>query len=220
MSGRAARSIWKTETDLRAQGYARVAGVDEAGRGPLAGPGVAAAVILPPRCRLPGLADSKTLRPEHRTRLSELIRRRAVAFGVGVVDSHTIDELNIRRATLIAMRQSISRLVPPPEVVLVDGLEVPASCLPAHALVDGDARCACIAAASILAKVTRDRLMEELEVRYPGYGFAQHKGYGTEEHLTQLRALGPCPEHRRSFAPVLEVWQQRLPFREHDVILP
>jgi ribonuclease HII len=220
MARRTARSIWKTEAELHAQGQVHVAGVDEVGRGPLAGPVVAAAVILPPRCRLPGLADSKALTPEQRERLDTLIRRKAVALGLGIVDSQTIDAINIRQATLTAMRLALSQLDPAPYAVLTDGLDLPAPCLPGEAIVDGDATCACIAAASIIAKVARDGMMAELDARYPGYGFAQHKGYGTEEHLAQLRALGPCPEHRMSFAPVREVFQQRLPFGEREACAP
>lgn len=206
------RDLWIIETALRAQGYAHVAGVDEVGRGPLAGPVVAAAVILPPRCRLLGLADSKALTPGQRQRLDALIRRKAVAFGLGIVDAKTIDATNILEATKAAMRAAVSQLSPEPDVVLADGRDLPVPCLPGQAIVGGDATCACIAAASIIAKVTRDQVMEELETRYPGYGFAQHKGYATPEHLAQLRALGPCPEHRMSFAPVREAFQQRLPF--------
>ena len=215
MPRKSARGLWIIEAALRAEGHTHVAGVDEVGRGPLAGPVVAAAVILPSRCRLPGLADSKTLRPEQREDLDALIRRRAVALGLGIVEAAIIDATNILAATRLAMRQAVSQLDPAPEVVLVDGRDLPVPCLPGQAIVDGDATCACIAAASIVAKVARDRLMVELDVRCPGYGFAQHKGYGTEEHLTRLRALGPCPEHRMSFGPVREVFQQRLPFGEH-----
>lgn len=212
MPRRSIRGLWILEGALRAEGYVHLAGVDEVGRGPLAGPVVAAAVILPPRCRLPGLADSKTLTPEQRARLERQIRRQALTFGLGIVPAQTVDAINIREATKLAMRQAISQLDPAPDLVLADGRDLPVPCLPGQAVIDGDARCGSIAAASILAKVARDQIMAELEVRYPGYGFAQNKGYGTEEHLAQLRRLGPCPEHRFSFAPVREVFQQRLPF--------
>jgi ribonuclease HII len=212
MSRRSTRGLWALESALRAEGHVYIAGVDEVGRGPLAGPVVAAAVILPARCRLPGLADSKTLTPESRARLDAQIRRQAVAFGLGIVESKTIDAINILEATKVAMRQAVSRLSPAPDIVLADGRDLPIPCLPGQAIIDGDALCGCIAAASIVAKVARDEIMAELDAAYPGYGFAQHKGYGTEEHLVQLHTLGPCPEHRMSFAPVREYFQQRLPF--------
>jgi len=205
------RGRWRAEQGLRAQGFGLIAGVDEAGRGPLAGPVVAAAVILPAGCRLPGLADSKSISAAQRERLCRLIRKRAVSFGIGLVDAATIDEVNILQATYQAMRQAIEELAPPAEALLVDGWELPDAPVPQMALVQGDRSCACIAAASILAKVERDRIMEELDQLYPGYGFAQHKGYGTEEHLLQLSSRGPCPEHRMSFAPVRGWSQRRLP---------
>jgi ribonuclease HII len=211
MPRRSTRGLWILEGALRAQGHVHLAGVDEVGRGPLAGPVVAAAVILPPRCRLPGLADSKALTPEQRARLDKQIRRQALTFGLGIVTAQTVDAINILEATKLAMRQAVSQLDPAPDLVLADGRDLPVPCLPGQAIIDGDARCGSIAAASILAKVARDRLMVELNAVYPGYGFAQNKGYGTEEHLTQLRLLGPCPEHRFSFAPVREVFQQKLP---------
>jgi len=212
--------MWKTELALHAEGYRYVAGVDEAGRGPLAGPVVAAAAVLPPRVRLPGLADSKVLTPEARERLYHLIHQKALAVGVGVADVPTIEAINIHRATLQAMRAAVGQLRPVPHLLLVDGRTPLSRCVPQRAIVDGDATCACIAAASILAKVTRDRMMEELEAQYPGYGFAQHKGYGTREHLARLRALGPCPAHRLSFAPVRLLFQTELPFDELDVQEP
>ncbi len=208
------RGLWREELALHAEGYRYVGGVDEAGRGPLAGPVVAAAVVLPARVRLPGLADSKLLTPEDRERLYALIRQKAVAVGVGRADVQTIDRINIFRATQQAMREAVGQLWPIPEVLLVDGKSSLSRCVPQRTIVDGDATCACIAAASIIAKVTRDRMMAELDERYPGYGFAQHKGYGTPEHLAQLRARGPCAEHRRSFAPVREVFQGILPLEE------
>ncbi len=186
-------------------------GRGRAGRGPLAGPVVAAAVILPPRVRLLGLADSKILTQASRERLYGLIRQKAIAFGVGVVEAAVIDRINIYQATLRAMREAVGQLDPIPELLLVDGNARLSRCVPQRAIVDGDASCACIAAASIIAKVTRDRMMEELDARYPGYGFAQHKGYCTPEHPAQLHALGPTPEHRRSFAPVRDTCQPDLP---------
>ena len=196
--------LLEIERRLRAQGVTRIAGVDEAGRGPLAGPVVAAAVVLPADPDLPGLDDSKRLTPARREALFDRIRSQAEAWGVGVSDSAEIDRMNILRATLKAMRGAISALSTPPGRVLVDGNQLPGSGLPEMAFVDGDARCLSIAAASVIAKVTRDRMMAEYDRRYPGYGFAAHKGYGCAQHLHALRELGPCPIHRRSFAPVAE----------------
>lgn len=180
-----------------------VAGVDEAGRGPLAGPVVVAAVVLDPRWPLEGLADSKALSPQRREALYAQITASALDYQVCVIEVDVIDRINILQATLTGMRECILRLVQRPHRVLIDGNQVPRS-LPctARAVVGGDALEPCISAASILAKVTRDRHMGELDRRYPGYGFADHKGYGTPGHLQALRRMGPCPEHRRSFAPV------------------
>ncbi len=197
------------EDRLRRQGFTRVAGADEAGRGCLFGPVFAAAVILDPSRPVPGLADSKTLTPERRQSLSILIRERALAFAVASASAAEIDRLNIREASRLAIRRAVESLRPPCDYLLVDAL--PIDCpVPQQALVKGDARVACIAAASILAKTGRDALMLELDARYPGYGIARHKGYGTPEHLAALRAFGPTPLHRRSFSPVLEALQGAL----------
>ncbi len=208
------RGLWQTESKLRRQGFEHIAGVDEAGRGPLAGPVVAAAVMLPERCRLSGLGDSKTLTAEARERLFELIWQRAVAVGVGLADARTVDRVNVLEATLLAMRGAIDQLRPRPDMVLVDGRTVPDGVVRGRAIVGGDGSCAAIAAASVVAKVARDRMMRELDERYPGYGFVQHKGYATREHLSRLYALGPCPEHRVTFAPVRALVQGRLDLYE------
>jgi ribonuclease HII len=187
----------------RASIATRVAGVDEAGRGPLAGPLVVAAVILDPARPIAGLGDSKQIAAPQRERLHDRIIEQALAFRIEVVDVPTIDARNILRATLEAMARCIAGLDPAPELVLIDGNRLPPGlALPARAIVDGDATEAAIGAASIIAKVTRDRLMVELDAVFPGYGFARHKGYGTPEHLTALTRLGPCAQHRLSFAPV------------------
>ncbi|MEO8803453.1 MAG: ribonuclease HII [Rudaea sp.] len=180
-----------------------VAGVDEAGRGPLAGPVVVAAVILDRLRPIAGLADSKVLSASRRDRLDVLIRAQAIAFSVIEVDAAEIDARNILQATLLGMARALSALNPAPQHALIDG-----NCLPQHlpcpaqAIIGGDATQASISAASILAKVARDRLMLDYELRFPGYGFARHKGYPTREHFDALQRLGPCPQHRRSFAPV------------------
>lgn len=185
----------------------RVAGVDEAGRGPLAGPVVAAAVILDPRRRIRGLADSKQLSPAERERLAPIIRARALACGVGWADRDEIDALNIFQATLLAMRRALLALPVAPTHVRVDGNRCPClSDLPLRctleAIVSGDARVAAISAASILAKTYRDAMMRSLDACYPGFELATHKGYGTPAHLSALRRQTPSPLHRRSFSPV------------------
>jgi ribonuclease HII len=181
------------------------AGVDEAGRGPLAGPVVVAAVILDPLHRINGLRDSKILTADRRETLAERIRERAVAFSVVAIDVADIDRLNIFHATMLGMMRALAALAPVPELALIDGNRVPKQlCCASRAIVDGDALEPAISAASILAKVARDRMMAELDVRFPGYGFAQHKGYSTPEHFAALDRLGPCCEHRRSFMPVAQ----------------
>lgn len=192
------------ECEARTRGFRRVAGVDEAGRGPLAGPVVAAAVILPRGCRLEGLRDSKLLSEGQRERLYAAIRRMARGIGVGVVEAKLIDERNIFEATRLAMAQAVRGLSPPPDYLLLDAMTLPMVPTEQRAVIKGDGLCLSIAAASVIAKVTRDRLMAEAHARFPEYGFLAHKGYGTAEHLRQLRRLGPCELHRRSFRPVRE----------------
>ena len=184
---------------------AQVAGVDEAGRGALVGNVVAAAVILPATFNLPGLTDSKKLSARQREVLFDAITAQALAWCAAVASPAEIDAMNIHHATLLAMRRAVEGLATPPQSVLVDGKFTPDLAMPARAIVGGDASEACIAAASIIAKVTRDRQMMELEARFPGYGFAAHKGYGTKAHLAALTRLGATPEHRRSYAPVRAV---------------
>ena len=188
----------------------RVAGVDEAGRGPMAGPVVAAAVILRPGRRIDGIADSKALSPDERTRLSELIRCEALCFGIGWADRAEIDALNILQATFLAMRRALLAMSLTPDHVLVDGNQLPnlgglGKTLTARAIVGGDATTPAISAASILAKTARDSYMNHMDTLYPEYSFATHKGYCTPDHQRLLELHGPCPLHRRSFAPVRSV---------------
>jgi ribonuclease HII len=180
-------------------GLSPVCGVDEAGRGPLAGDVYAAAVILPEQYDLPGLNDSKQCTPKARERLYETITTQAIAWAVGIATVDEIAQVNILRAALLAMRRAVEALAPPAAFALVDGNQRPPLTSPCEAVVRGDARCASIAAASILAKVSRDRAMVALDAQYPGYGFAQHKGYGTRAHYEALERLGPCYVHRLGF---------------------
>ena len=179
-----------------------ICGIDEAGRGPLAGPVVAAAVILDRKRRINGLADSKQLTEERRDILAARIRERAIAWAIGIATVEEIDALNIRQATLLSMRRAVAALSVPPTAALVDGADPPELDCPIEAIVDGDAYVPLIGAASIIAKVTRDRMMVEACARYPGYGFSRHKGYGVPEHPAALETLGPCAIHRMSFKPV------------------
>lgn len=190
------------EAEARRCGFRRIAGLDEAGRGPLAGPVVASAVVLPARCRLAGVDDSKQLSERDRERCYETIMARAVAVGIGSASSEEIDRLNILEATRLAMQRAVAAISPPPDLLLIDAVALPGLSLPGRSIIKGDALSLSIAAASIIAKVTRDRLMAEYDRIYPHYRFLSHKGYGTGEHLQRLAAHGPCPIHRRTFAPV------------------
>ena len=187
------------ESQYRFMGFTRVCGVDEAGRGPLAGDVYAAAVILPAEYDLPGLNDSKLLAPKRREELFGLIQVQAISWSVAFATVEEIEEINILRAALLAMRRAVETLAVPADFAFVDGNQRPPLAIPCETLVHGDARCASVAAASILAKVARDRAMEELDVTYPGYGFAKHKGYPTAAHYEALACLGPCPVHRKTF---------------------
>ncbi len=179
-----------------------ICGIDEAGCGPLAGPVVAAAVILDPKRRIYGLRDSKALKPERREHLARRIRERAIAWAVAEASVEEIDTINIMQARLLAMRRAVDALTVIPEYALVDGNQMPRLPFPGRAIIAGDASEPAISAASILAKTARDRMMRQFDAVYPGYGFAQHMGYGTPEHVDRLNTLGPCILHRRSFAPV------------------
>lgn len=187
------------EDALRAEGYDIVCGVDEAGRGPLAGPVCAAAVILPRGVTIEGLDDSKKFTEKRREALYDVIIAAAEAYGVAFADVEEIEELNILGATYLAMNRAIAALGVGIDLALIDGNRNAGIEYPSRCIVKGDAKCVSIAAASVLAKVTRDRYMRALAEKYPGYGFERHKGYGTEAHYAAIRALGPCPEHRPSF---------------------
>lgn len=191
--------LWEFDREYYAQGYEFICGVDEAGRGPLAGPVCAAAVILPEGIEIPGLNDSKKLTDKKRRELFDIITFEAVDFGIAIATAQEIDEINILQATFLAMERAVAQLSVQPKLALVDGNREPNLPMEVETVIKGDSRSANIAAASILAKVTRDRLMEELDETYPAYGFAVHKGYGTKRHYEALREHGPCPIHRMTF---------------------
>ena len=196
----------RAEEQARADGFSTVAGIDEAGRGPLAGPVVAAAVILPPGYALEGLNDSKQLSAKRREELyAALMEDARVRKSVAQASVEEIDRLNILRATHLAMARAAQGLSPQPQLCIIDGLPVPNFPLPSRNMVKGDARCLSIAAASILAKVTRDRIMQELDRQFPEYGFARNAGYGTKQHLDAIHTHGITAHHRRSFAPVAQM---------------
>jgi ribonuclease HII len=197
------------ERSARQGGALRVAGLDEAGRGPLAGPVVAAAVVFPEGLLITGVMDSKQLSEDQRDRLYTEIMSAAVAHGIGIVDERTIDEVNILQATIIAMERALNCIMPLPDHLLLDALILPRITIPQQAVIKGDCRSHSIAAASILAKVTRDRLMRDLHERYPQYNFQNHKGYGTKEHIELIRRHGPCDAHRKSFQPVAGMLRER-----------
>jgi ribonuclease HII len=196
----------KTEKEIFARGYKLIAGVDEAGRGPLAGPVVAACVIVGPDFKisadLAAVNDSKKLSAKKREKLFGLIKEQVLAVEIGLVGQKTIDQINILQASFLAMKRALAKVELKPDFILVDGnLKIPKLAQPQEAIIGGDAKVFCIAAASIIAKVSRDWLMSEFDKQYPGYNFAVHKGYGTKDHLEKIKALGPCPLHRLSFTP-------------------
>lgn len=196
------QELYRYESNFYDLGCKRVAGIDEAGRGPLAGPVVVAAVILPPFAYLPGLDDSKKLSAIQREKLYRTIHETALAISWQAIPVERIDEINIYQATVQGMYQAVETLSPTAQAILIDAVKLPNLSMPWQAIIGGDALSASIAAASVIAKVERDRIMCELNVAYPGYGFDKHKGYGTKEHLSALRSIGPCEAHRRSFEPV------------------
>lgn len=193
------KNMWEYEQKYYSQGVQYICGVDEAGRGPLAGPVCAAAVILPPEVDIPGLDDSKKLSDKRRRELFPLIKEKALAYGIAFADEKEIDEINILQATFLAMERAIAQLEIKPDFALIDGNREKDFGVPVETVVHGDSRSASIAAASILAKVTRDDVMLEMAEKYPGYGFEIHKGYGTKAHYAALQEHGPCPIHRMTF---------------------
>lgn len=205
---------WKLERAARRRGALRIAGLDEVGRGPMFGPVVAAAVILAPGFRLDGLTDSKQLSEKKRNEFDLEIRANAVAWAIAAIDAETIDRINIRRASLLAMRRAVQQLALSPDYLLIDGCDTIDWDCPQEAVIQGDATSYSIAAASVLAKVHRDRLLVELDAVYPGYGLARHKGYCSPEHMAALALLGPTPLHRRSYSPVAQAELQFPEFKE------
>ncbi len=200
--------LLRIERKLWQQGIERIAGVDEAGVGPLAGPVVAAAVIFPKHLCIDGVDDSKKLSEAKRIGLSETIKGEALSYGVGIVDHHEIDKINILQDSILAMKKAVSSLTVVPDFIIADGRAFSHETIRSRAIIDGDARCFTIAAASILAKVTRDRLMMELHERFPVYGFDQHKGYATRQHLAAIREYGLCEIHRKSFRRQLQLFDE------------
>jgi len=197
------------EQSLFEQGHRSICGVDEAGRGPLAGPVVAAAVVLPRDCEILGINDSKALTRLRREDIFEQLAESSIPCSIGIMNNDAIDTMNILRASLMAMRKAVMDLKVSPDVVLVDGnFAIPKLSMPQYAVIKGDSRCKAIAAASILAKVTRDRIMEKYEALYPSFSFATHKGYSTADHLRELKEHGPTDIHRRSFRPIAELLEQ------------
>jgi ribonuclease HII len=202
------RNLFAYEDMVRLKGYRNLAGVDEAGRGPLAGPVVAAACIIPEGLIIDGVDDSKSIAPLQRARVFQrLTTHPDIQYAVGCIEAQDIDEINILQATFKAMQRAVEGLPSVPDFILVDGSLLPAWNYPSIAVIKGDALSHSIAAASIIAKETRDRLMETYELQYPGYGFKQHKGYGTKKHLEAINELGPCQIHRKTFEPVKSLLQ-------------
>jgi ribonuclease HII len=195
---------WKLEKTARKLGALRIAGLDEVGRGPMFGPVVAAAVVLPQKFRLRGLTDSKQLNEKQRNEFDVVIRTNAEAWAIAAVDVETIDRINIRNASLLAMRLAVEQIAPTPDYLLIDGLDTIDWPCPQQPVVQGDSTSLSIAAASVLAKVYRDRMLVELDAVYPGYGLARHKGYCSREHMEALTRLGPTPLHRKSYQPVAQ----------------
>ncbi len=210
MNDRTNLNLYKTEEELYDNGLRLICGVDEAGRGPLAGPLVVAACILPPFLRIKGINDSKKLSAKKREELYKIIVKEAIAYEIVFVSEQEVDEWNIYQATKKGMLEAIHKLSTRPDHVLIDAMPLGELDIPHTSIIHGDARCASIAAASILAKVTRDEYMEKMDIKYPNYGFKRHKGYGTKQHLEALEKYGPCPIHRKTYTPVNKYYSKQL----------
>lgn len=208
--------IFEFDQEFRKQGYNNIAGIDEAGRGPLAGPVVASCVIMSPDVYIEGLCDSKKITPSKRERLYNEIQKNALAIGIGIVSHEIIDKINILQATFLAMKEALSQISCQIDIVLVDGWPIPDLLVPQKAIVNGDGKSASIAAASIISKVTRDRIMLDLSFKYPEYHFESNKGYGTSKHLEALNNFGPSPIHRTSFAPVRDILNKKVYIENKD----
>lgn len=209
-------NLYEFEEKLYDNGQRSICGVDEAGRGPLAGPVVVAACILPPFLRIDDINDSKQLSAKKRSELYKIIVKNAIAYKIVFVGEDLVDELNIYQATKKGMLEAINGLKVVPDHVLIDAMPLNELQIPHTSIIHGDARCASVAAASILAKVTRDEFMEKMDVKYPNYGFKNHKGYGTKKHLEALEKYGPCPIHRKTYAPVSKYYSKQISFNLDD----
>ena len=210
-------NLYKYEEELYDQGFTNICGVDEAGRGPLAGPVVVAACILPPFLRIPGINDSKKLSEKKREELYKIIVKEALAYKVVFIKNEEVDELNIYNATKKGMLEAIKGLKIEPDYVLIDAMPLGELKQSNKSIIHGDALSASIAAASILAKVSRDQYMEKMDIKYPNYGFSRHKGYGTKAHLEALEKYGPCPIHRKTFYPVTKYYSKQLSLDLDDI---
>lgn len=206
-------NLYEFEERLYDEGYHTICGVDEAGRGPLAGPVVVASCILPPFLRIEGINDSKQLSAKKRAELYKIIVKNAIDYNIVFISEKEVDSLNIYQATKKGMLEAINGLKKTPDYALIDAMPLGELKLPHNSIIHGDARCASVAAASILAKVTRDEFMEKMDVKYPNYGFKKHKGYGTKSHLEALEKYGPCEIHRKTYAPVSKYFSKQMSFQ-------
>ncbi len=209
-------NLYEFEEKLYDEGFHCICGVDEAGRGPLAGPVVVASCILPPFLRIDGINDSKQLSAKKRQELYKLIIKNAVSYNIVFISEEDIDNLNIYQATKKGMLEAIKGLKVKPDYALIDAMPLGELDIPHNSIIHGDARCASVAAASILAKVTRDEYMEKMDIKYPNYGFKKHKGYGTKAHIEALEKYGPCPIHRKTYAPVSKYFSKQISFDFDD----
>ncbi len=210
-------NLYEFEEKLYDEGFHNICGIDEAGRGPLAGPLVVASCILPPFLRIDGINDSKQLSAKKRQELYKLIIKNAISYNIVFISEEDVDNLNIYQATKKGMLESINGLKVKPDYALIDAMPLGELDIPHNSIIHGDARCASVAAASILAKVTRDEYMEKMDIKYPNYGFKKHKGYGTKAHIEALEKYGPCPIHRKTYSPVSKYYSKQLSFDFDDL---